>query len=77
MRYHHRAEYPTWASTFSPRTTPSRTIWPAQEGKQQRRTALSKTIEAADGTLESLYYAFGNCELYGDRMHTVTSTISP
>ena len=35
-----------------------------KEGGTQRRTALKETIEAAGGALESLYYAFGSCDLY-------------
>jgi uncharacterized protein with GYD domain len=35
-----------------------------KEGGTQRRAALKETIEAAGGALESLYYAFGSCDLY-------------
>ena len=35
-----------------------------KEGGSKRRAALTETIEAAGGTLESLYYAFGKTDLY-------------
>lgn len=35
-----------------------------KEGGSGRRAALTETIEAAGGTLESLYYAFGKTDLY-------------
>ena len=34
------------------------------EGGSGRRAALSETIEAAGGTLEAFYYAFGESDLY-------------
>lgn len=35
-----------------------------KEGGTKRRAALAATIEGAGGSLESLYYAFGNNDLY-------------
>ena len=35
-----------------------------KEGGSRRKEALAQTIEGAGGTLESLYYAFGDCDLY-------------
>lgn len=35
-----------------------------KEGGTRRRAALAETIEEAGGTLESLYYAFGEWDLY-------------
>lgn len=35
-----------------------------REGGTGRRAALTETIEGAGGTLESFYYAFGECDLY-------------
>lgn len=35
-----------------------------KEGGSGRRAALSETIEAAGGTLEAFYYAFGESDLY-------------
>ena len=35
-----------------------------KEGGTSRRAALAQTIEGMGGSLESLYYAFGDCDLY-------------
>ena len=35
-----------------------------KEGGSRRKEALAQTIEGAGGTLESLYYAFGERDLY-------------
>lgn len=34
------------------------------EGGSSRRAALTSTVESLGGTLESLYYAFGDTDLY-------------
>ena len=35
-----------------------------KEGGSGRRKALTKTVEGVGGTVEAMYYAFGDCDLY-------------
>ncbi|MCY3839563.1 MAG: GYD domain-containing protein [Gammaproteobacteria bacterium] len=35
-----------------------------KEGGSGRRRALTQTVEGVGGTLEAMYYAFGDCDLY-------------
>lgn len=35
-----------------------------KEGGSGRRRALTQTVEGVGGTVEAMYYAFGDCDLY-------------
>jgi len=35
-----------------------------KEGGSGRRKALTQTVEGVGGTVEAMYYAFGDCDLY-------------
>ena len=35
-----------------------------KEGGSGRRKALTHTVEGVGGTVEAMYYAFGDCDLY-------------
>lgn len=35
-----------------------------KEGGSGRREALARTVEGVGGTVEAMYYAFGDCDLY-------------
>ena len=35
-----------------------------KEGGSGRRKALARTVEGVGGTVEAMYYAFGDCDLY-------------
>ena len=35
-----------------------------KEGGTGRRRALTQTVEGVGGTVEAMYYAFGDCDLY-------------
>ena len=35
-----------------------------QEGGSSRRRALTQTVESLGGSLEAMYYAFGECDAY-------------
>lgn len=35
-----------------------------KEGGTERRQALTRTVEGVGGSVETMYYAFGDCDLY-------------